>query len=78
MNRLLNLSVLLLTLLVGTPAFSADFRKGATVFSEREISSQKLKNNQISQTPVIRDEKTGITFYLRGWKEIPNPWGLPV
>jgi uncharacterized protein len=30
MNRLLILPVLLLTLLVGTPAFSADFQKGLT------------------------------------------------
>ena len=30
MNRLLILPVLLLTLLLGTPAFSADFQKGVT------------------------------------------------
>ena len=30
MNRLLILPVLLLTLLVGNPAFSADFQKGLT------------------------------------------------
>jgi len=70
--------ILSLTLLIGTPAFSADFQKGKIAFSEIEVSSQTLKNIQISQTPVIRDEKTGITFYLRKWREIPNPWGLPV
>ena len=32
MNRLLILPVLLLTLLVGTPVFSADFQKGLTAF----------------------------------------------
>ena len=32
MNRLLILPVLLLTLLVGNPAFSADFQKGVTAY----------------------------------------------
>jgi hypothetical protein len=39
MNRLLILPVLLLTLLVGTPVFSADFQKGVTAYEGAEFIS---------------------------------------
>ena len=39
MNRLLILPVLLLTLLVGTPAFSADFRKGYTAYQSGDYAT---------------------------------------
>jgi len=39
MNRLLILPVLLLTLLVGTPAFSADFQKGVTAFQSGDYAT---------------------------------------
>ena len=38
MNRLLILPVLLLTLLVGTPAFSADFLKGLTAYESGDFA----------------------------------------
>ena len=39
MNRLLILPVLLLTLLVGTPAFSADFQKGNTAYKSGDYAT---------------------------------------
>ena len=39
MNRLLILPVLLLTLLVGTPAFSADFQKGQTAYNSGDYAT---------------------------------------
>ena len=39
MNRLLILPVLLLTLLVGTPAFSADFQKGLTAYKSGDYAT---------------------------------------
>jgi len=39
MNRLLILPVLLLTLLVGTPAFSADLQKGLTAYMSRDFAT---------------------------------------
>ena len=39
MNRLLILPVLLLTLLVGTPAFSADYQKGAAAYQSGDYAT---------------------------------------
>jgi hypothetical protein len=39
MNRLLILPVLLLTLLVGNPAFSADFQKGLTAYNSGDFAT---------------------------------------
>ena len=39
MTRLLILPVLLLTLLVGTPAFSADFQKGLTAYESGDYAT---------------------------------------
>ena len=39
MNRLLILPVLLLTLLVGTPAFSADYQKGAVAYKSGDYAT---------------------------------------
>ena len=39
MNRLLILPVLLLTLVVGTPAFSADFQKGLTAAQSGDFAT---------------------------------------
>ena len=39
MNRLLILPALLLTLLVGNPAFSADFQKGATAYESGDYAT---------------------------------------
>jgi TPR repeat protein len=39
MNRLLILPVLLLTLLVGTPAFSADFQKGYAAYKSGDYAT---------------------------------------
>ena len=39
MNRLLILPVLLLTLLVGNPAFSADFQKGMDAFDKEDYAT---------------------------------------
>ena len=57
MNRLLILPVLLLTLLVGTPAFSADFQKGLTAARSgdyatalREWTPLAKQGNALAQT----------------------------
>ena len=39
MNRLLLLPVLFLTLLVGTPAFSADFQKGFAAYESGDLAT---------------------------------------
>ena len=39
MNRLLILPVLLLTLLVGTPAFSGDFQKGSAAYQSGDYAT---------------------------------------
>jgi TPR repeat protein len=39
MNRLLILPVLLLTLLVGNPAFSADYQKGLTAYESGDFAT---------------------------------------
>ena len=39
MNRLLILPALLLTLLVGNPAFSADFQKGYTAYKSGDYAT---------------------------------------
>jgi hypothetical protein len=39
MKQLLILPVLLLTLLVGTPAFSADFQKGWTAYESSDFAT---------------------------------------
>ena len=39
MNKLLILPVLLFTLLVGTPAFSADYQKGAAAFQSGDYAT---------------------------------------
>ena len=39
MNRLLILPVLILTLSVGTPAFSADFNKGLTAYHSGDYAT---------------------------------------
>jgi TPR repeat protein len=61
MNRLLILPVLLLTLLVGTPAFSADWEKGLTAYKSgdyatalREWTPLAKQGNAIAQTNLGR------------------------
>ncbi len=69
MNRLLILPVLLLTLLVGTPAFSADFQKGWTAYFSgdyatalRECTPLAKQGDAVAQTllGMMYDEGKGV------------------
>ena len=48
MNRLLILPVLLLTLLVGNPAFSADFQKGYTAYKSGDYATALREWNPLN------------------------------
>jgi TPR repeat protein len=55
MNRLLILPVLLLTLLVGNPAFSADFQKGVAAYDSGDFATALRE-----WTPLAKQGDAGI------------------
>ena len=59
MNRLLILPVLLLTLLVGNPAFSADFEKGWTAYQSGDYATALRE-----WTPLAKQGNADAQFYL--------------
>jgi TPR repeat protein len=59
MNRLLILPVLLLTLLVGTPAFSADFQKGVTAYESGDYATALRE-----WTPLAKQGDASAQYYL--------------
>jgi TPR repeat protein len=59
MNRLLILPVLLLTLLVGTPAFSADFQKGLTAAQSGDFATALRE-----WTPLAKQGNAGAQYNL--------------
>jgi len=67
MNRLLILPVLLLTLLVGTPAFSADYQKGVTAAKSGDFATALRE-----WTPLAKQGNAAIqsfvgVMYANGW-----------
>ena len=61
MNRLLILPVLLLTLLMGTPAFSADFQKGLTAYRSGDYATALRE-----WTPLAKQGDADAQFLLGG------------
>ena len=49
MSRLLILPVLILTLLVGNAAFSADFQKGVTAYESGDYATGLLKREPLAE-----------------------------
>jgi len=61
MNRLLILPVLLFTLLVGTPAFSADYQKGLTAYDSGDYATA------LREWTPLADQGIAIAQYNLGW-----------
>ena len=83
MNRLLIPPILLLTLLVGTPAFSAGFQKGLTAARSgdyatalREWTPQALYFLRKHETVRLNGEMTGI--FLEKIDDGNYHWWLPL
>ena len=70
MNRLLILPVLLLILLVGTPAFSADFQKGAAAYESGDFATALRE-----WTPLAKQGNADVQFNLGLLYK--NGWGVP-
>jgi TPR repeat protein len=66
MNKLLILPLLLLTLLVGTPAFSADFQKGQTAYRSGDYATALRELTPLAEQGDARAQ-TGLGWmYLKG------------
>ena len=63
MNRLLILPVLLLTLLVGTPAFSADFQKGLTAYKSGDYATALREWEPLAEQGGAEGSQTGRAIY---------------
>ena len=67
MNRLLILPVLLLTLLVGTPAFSADFQKGTAAVKSIDWALALHEWTPLAKQGDIRAQFNLGKIYFKGW-----------
>ena len=67
MNRLLILPVLLLTLLVGTPAFSADFQKGMTAARSGDYATALREWTPLAEQGLAAAQYNLGLFYGKGW-----------
>jgi hypothetical protein len=63
MNRLLILPVLLLTLLVGTPAFSADWNKGLTAYNSGDYATALREWTPLAKQGGAEGSQTGRAIY---------------
>ena len=61
MKQLLILPVLLLTLLVGTPAFSADFQKGLTAAQSGDFATA------LREWTPLAEQGNAVAQYNLGW-----------
>ena len=66
MNRLLILPVLLLTLVVGTPAFSADFQKGMTAAQSGDFATAVREWEPLAKQGDIRAQFNLGKIYFKG------------
>jgi hypothetical protein len=64
MNRLLILPVLLLTLLVGTPAFSADWKKGWTAYESGDFATALREWTPLAEQGDAEASQTGRAIHL--------------
>jgi len=67
MNRLLILPVLLLTLLVGNPAFSADFQKGLTAARSGDYATALREWTPLAKQGFARAQFNLGLMYENGW-----------
>ena len=63
MDRLLILPVLLLTLLVGTPASSADFQKGLTAYRSGDYATALREWTPLAKQGDAEGSQTGRAIY---------------
>ena len=71
MNRLLILPVLLLTLLMGTPAFSADFQKGAAAYESGDYATALREWTPLAEQGLARVQFNLGLMYAKG-KGVPK------
>ena len=67
MNRLLILPVLLLTLLVGNPAFSADFQKGVDAYDRRDYATALREWKPLAEQGNADAQNNLGVIYNNGW-----------
>ena len=67
MNRLLILSVLLLSLLVGNPAFSADFQKGVDAYDRRDYATALREWKPLAEQGNADAQFNLGLMYEKGW-----------
>ena len=66
MNRLLILPVLILTLLVGTPAFSADWDKGLTAYESGDLVTALREFTPLAEQGVAVVQSLLVWMYEKG------------
>ena len=67
MNRLLILPVLLLTLLVGNPAVSADFQKGVDAYDRRDYATALREWKPLAEQGNADAQNNLGVIYNNGW-----------
>ena len=72
MNRLLILPVLLLTLLVGNPAFSADWDKGYTAYKSGDYATALREWTPLAEQGLADAQGALSAMYVRGWGVIKD------
>ena len=71
MNRLLILPVLLLTLLAGTPAFSADYKKGLTAALSGDYATALREWEPLAKQGCAEASQTGREKVVRYTRMLP-------
>jgi TPR repeat protein len=77
MNKLLILPVLLLTLLVGTPAFSADFQKGLTAYKSGDYATALREWEPLAEQGYGNVQSSLVWMYKNG-KGVPQNYKTAV
>jgi TPR repeat protein len=77
MNRLLILPVLLLILLVGTPAFSADFQKGAAAYQSGDFATALREWTPLAKQGNV-DAQLGLSLMYNEGQGVPQDYKTSV
>ena len=77
MNRLLILPVLLLTLLVGNPAFSAGFEKGYAAYQSGDFATAPREWKPLAEQ-CNASAQTGLSFMYISGKGVPQDYKTAV